>query len=191
MTRWIAALAALGLAGTAHAGGYIAGGFHGNPSPAASFATGMPSLKIGAGTRKFAGYGSIGFARGGLGEDRAYGIPRANAWAAKPMVGFRPALGDADKPVVAVLEAGAYTWIWGLGGDPGEVDPPEQDADAGLRPIGGLLLGLGLDGEINDNLSISAEVGVDYFTAGYQFDGWVYHGDMLTTWSALYVNIWL
>lgn len=171
------------LATSAHAGGYIAGGLMGSPTPAASVAVGAPALRVGWGSEAFVGFASAQYARVHLDD------PELNLFGLQPTIGVRGRLvGEDGAKVTGVGTAALYTRVWGISGE--DVEDTEPDTGK-IRPVGGLVLGGGLDARLSPNLSLSAELGLDLFTAGYVYDGWVSHGDSVSTWSAVYLNFWL
>ena len=112
---------------------------------------------------------------------------RAAAWDTVPyFVHCANNSGGVSEPLLALMAGAAI----------------RKDHVLALQLVGGvsmlaallLLVGtgaFGLDAVISTNASVSTEFGVDYFTAGYMFDGWVTQLGAFTTYGALYLNIWL
>lgn len=188
MTRLLTGLLALGCASTAHAGGYLAGSLHGSPAPATSITVGAPMVRLGFGNGSFAAFGSLAAARLHIESN-----PDLNLAGLQPMFGVRGRVGKnpAEAVVNPILSAGTYTRVFFVTSPDEDFEPPEQDVDAGLRPVIGAMVGTGLDARLSPNLSLSAEIGLDVFSAGYRYDNWVQQGSSLSTWSAVTVNIWL
>jgi len=108
----------------------------------------------------------------------------------EPHLGVRFALEDPlPGSVVPLATASTYTRLWSVGGDDIDREDIEPDTSSAIRPVAGVTAAGGLEAVMTANLSVSAEFGLDYFTAGYVFDGWVTHIGSLTTYGALYVNI--
>ena len=176
----------IGLAGPAQAGGYLAGGLLGSPTPNAQALTGVPSLRLGLGSDQMTLFLSLQMARATIEE------PQLTAFGAQPMLGVRLRMGSPDEHAVSpIATAGAYTRVWGLSSSDRDVRPPNDDGSFSMRPVVGGVVGGGLDARLNPNLSLSVELGVDAFTGGFELDGYVSHLDTFTTWSSIYVNIWL
>ena len=179
MRTWI--LAALLLPTMASGAPLLAGGITGSPSSAGQALTGVPSFRLGFGERVVP-WLSVRMATYTFEESEL------NATGLEPQLGLRLAFADREAGSVApIVNVGVYTRYWSL-----TVEDEEVETDTGkLRPIVGGNLGAGLDAGLTANLSVSVELGVDAFTAGYVFDDDVSHLDVVTTYGAVFANIWL
>jgi len=169
---------------TADAGVLLAGGLTTSPSPEIQGLTGVPTLRVGLGSQRLHLWTSARFAR--------YTFEQQDlvAMGLEPHLGLRLAFEDpAPGKVVPFAIASTYTRFWSLGGDLVDANAVEPDKPGSIRPVLGATAAGGLDAVLSENLSVSAEFGLDTFTAGYVFDGWVSQLGTFTTYGALYVNI--
>jgi len=168
----------------AHAGALLSGGVTAAPSPQAQFVTGVPSLRVGIGSERFHGWTSARIARYHLDDPDFTGL------AIEPHLGLRMVFEDpVPGAVVPLANVSTYTRLWAISGEDIEPDEVEPESGGALRPAIGATAAGGLEAIMTENLAFSAEFGVDFFTAGYVFDGWVNHVNTFTTYGALHVNI--
>jgi hypothetical protein len=169
---------------TADAGVLLAGGLTGSPSSQGQVLTGVPTLRVGVGSQRFHVWTSARFARYTL------ETPNVSLMGLEPHLGLRLLFDDPiPGRVVPLATMSTYTRLWAIGGDDIQPEDVQPDRNTAIRPVIGTTAGAGLEAILTTNLAISAEFGVDYFTAGYVFDGWVSHLSTFTTYGALYVNL--
>lgn len=168
----------------ADAGVLLAGGITAAPSSQAQALTGVPTLRFGVGSDQFHVWTAARVVRYHLDKPDFTGL------AIEPHLGVRYAFQEPTPgSVVPLATASTYTRMWAISGEDIDQEDIQPDKGSGIRPVIGATAAGGLEAILSANLSVSAELGVDYFTAGYLYDGWVTHLGVLTTYGALYVNI--
>lgn len=177
----IATLAVL-LSGSAHAGGvWLSGGLSATPTAGDVF---TPSWRLGVDAGRVKPWFTMSYAS----FDTALFGGDVDGFALLPRIGARIDLGQPteDREPTLFLGATATTRIMDL-----TLDDESWTEDAGVKgqfPFGIGLSG-GLDAPVNEVLSLSAEIGGEYYHLAY-VDGETLRASAVNTVAAVYVNLW-
>jgi hypothetical protein len=173
----IALLWALCAGSTAQAtDAYLAGGVVSTPTGQ----EGLAAWRLGVATERLVPWMSFGMARLSLPEEQI------SISLYQPQMGLRVAFADHEpQSARAFLGLSAYTRLGGL------KDNKIGQEELTIRlPIGGTIGG-GLEAILTQHASLSAEFGLNGFTAGVVESGWVTQVNKLGTHAALTVELFL
>lgn len=167
----------------------VSGGFSAMPSDLLPQLF-VPDWRLGYGSDQFAVWATLPYASF-LGEFEEYD-ESLTGWAAQPRFGGWWNLDPRSSAASAPYLAGSlYTRVGGYTYEDSGVEEEDVMDDLEVKRFLGASLGVGLEAEVTEGLTVSTEVGLDAYSLKFIDDGYCFEANTVNVYGAVFFNLWL